>query len=208
MTTKKTSRTRYTPGQRAARAEADKALRNRAADLLADQDAVTAILTHLVTVSRSPKILGYSLRNQAMLIAQASDRGIVLTDVDTFRGWVERGRCVRRGERGLRIVAPRGIDDGEDADAESNSAEEEEEEVEGRPVFRMVAVFDISQTDGMDDAAIVGGPHVARNPVAVLGDALAKQLERRGELGFDRDLASMGHLLAGLLTGGDLEPAG
>jgi hypothetical protein len=33
---------------------------------------------------------------------------MTLTDVDSFKGWLSRGRGVRRGERGLRIVAPKG----------------------------------------------------------------------------------------------------
>jgi hypothetical protein len=79
-------RTPYTAEQREARDQADSALCERARELLADPAAVATLVRQLVTVSASPKVLRYSLRNQAMLASQAEERGLVLTDVDSFKG--------------------------------------------------------------------------------------------------------------------------
>jgi antirestriction protein ArdC len=171
----------YCPQQREAREQADRALRKQAGALLAATDAVAAMVTQLVTVSRSPKVLRYSLRNQALLVSQAKQRGMSLTDVDSFAGWKNRGRCVRKGEHGLRIVAPKGTDTSEDAAQEQViSANENESDEKLRVRFRMMTVFDISQTDGIDDAEVDSQAAVVPNPAAVLRDALTDQLQRRG----------------------------
>jgi hypothetical protein len=44
----------------------------------------------------------------------------------------------------------------------------------------MMSVFDISQTDGAEDAETVGEAEVVPNPAAVLRDTLTEQFERRG----------------------------
>lgn len=171
----------YCPQQQEARDQADRALRKQAGALLADPDAVAAMVAQLVTVSRSPKVLRYSLRNQALLISQAEQRGMNLTDVDSFAGWKNRGRCVRKGEHGLRLVAPKGTDTSEDTKQEEViSANENESSEELRMRFRMMTVFDVSQTDGIDDAEIVGQAAEVPNPATVLRDALTDQLQRRG----------------------------
>jgi N-terminal domain of anti-restriction factor ArdC len=172
----------YSPQQREAREQADRVLREQACALLADPDAVAAMVTQLVTVSRSPKVLRYSLRNQALLVSQAEQRGMTLTDVDSYRGWCNRGRCVREGERGLRIVAPKGTETNEDTDPDEviSTKDENQSGEELRVRFRMESRFDISQTDGIDDAEIVGQAAEVSNPAAVLRDALTEQLQRRG----------------------------
>lgn len=182
----------YTAQERQARQDVDRALQAEAAELLADPDAVVALAEQLATTCRSPKVLSYSLRNQALLIMQAEARGMVLTDVDTFRGWRERGRMVRKGEAGLRIVRPRGTEAAEDAgDSEGEGIVTHRGDVptgdegganEGatRTRFRMTAVFDISQTEGIEDAEVIGEAHAVPNPAALLADTLVGQLERRG----------------------------
>lgn len=180
----------YTEEERKARQDADRALQAEAAELLSDADAVVALAEQLAATCRSPKVLGYSLRNQALLIKQAEARGMVLTDVDTFRGWRERGRAVRKGEAGLRIVRPRGTEAAEDAGEVEGIVthrgdvptgdEAGENEGETRTRFRMTAVFDISQTEGISDAEIIGEAHEVPNPAALLADTLVGQLERRG----------------------------
>lgn len=167
-----------TTEQRQARRAADRALQQQARETLADPDAVAAMVAQLAEQNRSPKVLRYSLRNQALLNSQAADRGISLTDVDTFRGWSERGRCVCRGERGLRIVAPKGRETEEQEEQESGHEEEGGEE--SRTRFRMTAVLDICQTEGLDDAEQVGDAHEVPNPAAVLAETLTDQLERLG----------------------------
>jgi hypothetical protein len=183
----------YSPEQRETREQADNDLRERATELLADPDAVAAMVRRLVEVSRSPKVLRYSLRNQAMLVGQAEAREMTLTDVDSFKGWLSRGRGVRRGERGLRIVAPKGGEgDPEEETGDrgmrgetgkpraAQATGESGEETAPRVRFRMMTVFDISQTDGAEGAETVGGAEVVPSPAAVLRDTLTEQFERRG----------------------------
>jgi hypothetical protein len=75
---------------------------------------------------------GYSERN-ALLIAMQSPEA---TDLDGFHAWLQRGRCVRKGEKGIRIMAPAGVyRTGEGEDAEDHLR------------FRLATVFDVSQTD-------------------------------------------------------------
>jgi hypothetical protein len=167
--------TKYTEEQRIARDTADAAIRDSAAELLTDPDAVAAMVSHLMTTT-SPKLLRYSMRNTAMLITQAEDRGMTLIDVDSFRGWIERGRCVRKGERGLRIVAPKGTEPpGDDSTEQADQCDGEDIRVR----FRMVTVFDISQTDGIEDAEPADSDTTI-DPVAVLRATLAEQIERMG----------------------------
>jgi antirestriction protein ArdC len=78
---------------------------------------------------------GYSLNN-CMLIAMQCPEA---THVAGFKAWKQLGRNVRKGEHGLKIMAPmvvqRRDDDGDESD-------------ETITLFRAVSVFDISQTDG------------------------------------------------------------
>lgn len=111
-----------------------------------------------------------------MLTTQAEDRGMTLTDVDSFRGWIERGRCVRKGERGLRIVAPKGTEPPDDDSAE-RADQGDGEDIRVR--FRMVTVFDLSQTEGIEDAEPVEGETIT-DPAAVLRATIAEQIERMG----------------------------
>jgi hypothetical protein len=170
-----THHTTYTEEQRVARDTADAAIRDNATELLTDPDAVAAMVSHLMATN-SPKLLRYSMRNVAMLTTQAEDRGMTLTDVDSFRGWIERGRCVRKGERGLRIVAPKGTEPpGDDSAEQADQGDGEDIRVR----FRMVTVFDLSQTDGIEDAEPVDGETIT-DPAAVLRATLAEQIERMG----------------------------
>lgn len=184
------------------RQQADQALRAEVAELLSDPDAVVALIEQLAATCKSPKILGYSLRNQAMLMLQAQARGMRLRDVDTYKGWRRRGLGVKRGEQGLRIVRPRGTentsDDGENdgdqpshTDSAATAAADQVEGSEpqpGRTRFRMAAVFEINQTQPLEDAEEIGGAHVVPNPAAVLAETLTGQLERAGfELVTDAD---------------------
>jgi hypothetical protein len=167
--------TTYTQEQRIARDTADAAIRDSATELLTNPDAVAAMVSHLMTTT-SPKLLRYSMRNAAMLTQQAEQRGMTLTDVDSFRGWIERGRWVRKGEQGLRIVAPQGTESPSDDPAEQTDQNDDQDI---RVRFRMVTVFNISQTQGMEDAEPAEGDTIT-DPTAVLRTTLAEQIERMG----------------------------
>ena len=81
----------------------------------------------------------YSLRNLMMIMKQAPHA----TAVNGFHTWRKLGRSVRKGEKGIGVFAPMiGI-----------GKEDSEHETEGERYpfgFRLVHVFDISQTAGQD----------------------------------------------------------
>lgn len=81
---------------------------------------------------------GYSLRNTWLLAHQAGARGISLTHVAGFRAWLKLNRCVRRGERGLAILAPMTVKERDERGQDTG---------ETRTFFRAAHVFDVSQTD-------------------------------------------------------------
>ena len=172
-TRNKPRRSSYTPEQRAERARLDAELLDRAAEKLAGDESVIGDWIRDAVTGMSPRILGYSLRNQMLLMDQAADRGIVLRDVDTFRGWKRRGRSVRKGTQGLRIIRPVGITDD---DASGNTDDEapapaqpagDGDEKATRPLFRMMVVFDISQTDANPGE---NGPQACPACAAAAGD--------------------------------------
>jgi hypothetical protein len=63
------------------------------------------------------------------------------TQVAGFKAWQQLGRQVRKGEHGIRIMAPMVVKQ-RDADGETD------DDSETRVLFRTVSVFDIAQTDG------------------------------------------------------------
>jgi hypothetical protein len=93
----------------------------------------------LVTMS---KFHDYSIGNQILIMIQKPDA----TRVAGFNTWKDLGRWVKRGEKGIAILAPV-----MPPKPKPEEKEEEEElgEIELRPVyFKVVYVFDVSQTDG------------------------------------------------------------
>lgn len=100
---------------------------------------------YLTTMSRFHR---YSFRNLMLIALQRPDA----THVAGFHAWRKLGRFVRKGEKGIAILAPIAYKN----DNESDDAEERE--VRG---FRAVHVFDIGQTDGEplpEPESVSGGP--------------------------------------------------
>lgn len=84
----------------------------------------------------------YSFHNAALIFAQRPDATLVAG----IRKWNELGRRVRKGERGIMILAPVLVKKTvtvEDADGQAR--EEEREVLAG---FKQVYVFDVAQTEG------------------------------------------------------------
>jgi antirestriction protein ArdC len=106
--------------------------------------ATTALLTSdgwqrwLRTRSRFHR---YSLRNTLLIAFQCPHA----THVAGFRRWLELGRCVRKGEKAIRILAPVRY---RRRDTEQTDQEKNELELVG---FKLAAVFDVSQTDPLLD---------------------------------------------------------
>ncbi|MEU3458272.1 ArdC family protein [Micromonospora sp. NPDC006766] len=151
------TRSRCSDAERAAWRERDDEVKRQSTEYLERAEAVRSFATHAATGGVSARILGYSLRNQLLLHEQAAERGFVLSDVETGNGWRQRGRHIKKGETGLRLIKPRG-NGKKDADtAEPDTSNEPDENAEAddgddasetpsRPKFVTVAVFDIAQT--------------------------------------------------------------
>jgi len=137
----------------------------RAADRDRIEHAARALLSsdgwqHWVRVRSRNGLARYSFGNQLLIALQNPDA----TYVAGFRAFLDLGRCVRKGERGIRIHAPM-------------PPRKKEDEEDGRqPVrFRSVAVFDISQTDPLPDTE----PVALEPPAApITGDSHAHLLPR------------------------------
>ncbi len=125
----------------------------------------------------------YSFHNTCLIAQEARRRGFHPTHVAGFRAWLKLGRCVRKGERGLPILAPVKVEERDDAGDETG---------ELRIFFRCVHVFDVSQTDplpGVEPAPLTP----PREPLT--GDTHAHLLEPLGrladELGYAVSYASL-----------------
>jgi antirestriction protein ArdC len=79
----------------------------------------------------------YSLRNTLLIAQEGRRRGFTPTHVAGFKAWLRLGRSVRKGERGIAILAPVRV---KERDSEG------EETGESRVFFRTAYVFDVSQT--------------------------------------------------------------
>jgi hypothetical protein len=73
----------------------------------------------------------YSFNNTCLIINQCPEA----SSVAGFNAWKKLNRTVKKGEKGIRILAPRVHKETEDSEAT-------------RVSFRSVAVFDVSQTEG------------------------------------------------------------
>jgi len=87
----------------------------------------------------------YSFRNCLLIAMQKPDA----TYIAGFQRWKELGRFVRKGEKGIMILAPiiRRHKANEDTGEKSSDEEERTPRVFG---FRAVHVFDVSQTEGRE----------------------------------------------------------
>ena len=92
-----------------------------------------------------------SLNNQMLIAYQRPDA----TYVRGFKSWLDCGRAVRKGEHGIRILAPRPW-----SRTETNAAGDDE--TESGISFRVVYVFDVTQTD-----PVPGYPHPWQPPVVL-----------------------------------------
>lgn len=80
----------------------------------------------------------YSAGNCMLLALQCHERGIVPERVAGLRTWLKLGRCVRKGEKALRIFAPVSVKDGDAAG---------EETAERRVFFKTAFLFELAQTE-------------------------------------------------------------
>lgn len=88
----------------------------------------------------------YSISNLMLIVNQMPEA----TCVAGFHAWKDLGRSVRKGEKGIAIIAPMRIrsKDGTDAAIGGEGERGSDEDTKSALRFRVAHVFDISQTDG------------------------------------------------------------
>ena len=91
-----------------------------------------------IKVRASNGLSRYSVSNQLLIALDCWSRGIAPTYVAGFRAFLDLNRCVRKGEKAIRILAPVAVKERD---------EHGEETGEKRLFFRTVPVFDVSMTD-------------------------------------------------------------
>src|SRR5699024_1169307 len=103
------------------------------------------------TLISSPAWLRHYSANNVMRILQQCPHA---RDVRAFGAWLNAGRPVRRGERGIRVLAPMRYRTEPDEETEAERQDGARRyEVRG---FTVTTVFDISQTEGEPVAEPVG----------------------------------------------------
>lgn len=124
----------------------------------------------------------YSSNNIMLILAQCPHA----TQVRSFKQWKENGRVVRKGEKALRIFAPRTLtkkDENGVPVLDKNGQEKQ------WTTFRSVPVFDVSQTDPIGDEVASEAPtghtyalggKVDGNAPAQLWEALKEHIEGHG----------------------------
>ena len=125
----------------------------------------------------------YSLGNLLLIAAQRPDA----TRVAGFRTWQGLGRQVRKGEKGIAILAPctyrpKGDDAGESAEKDAPTAEAGRDGAAPRRLrgFRAAYVFDVAQTDGEPLPDEAGPALLAGEAPEGLWDALAALVTAHG----------------------------
>jgi hypothetical protein len=163
MPARKARKPRRTPTDPAAQ-QRDNELKAAAAAEMRDPDAVRRRVATLLGDGIPRRLLRFSLRNQLLILQQAEQRGITVTDIDTKKGWNRRGRLIATGQTGLRIVRPIGTPDDDTTTAEAPSASTTSPAAapgdatteQPRPLFRMSPRWDISQTVDMTEPRTTG----------------------------------------------------
>jgi antirestriction protein ArdC len=84
----------------------------------------------------------YSFRNSLLILMQRPDA----THVAGFHRWRQMGRFVKKGEKGIAILAP--LVYRKKSDTDEKPASDDEKEVTILRGFKVAFVFDVSQTDG------------------------------------------------------------
>ncbi len=132
---------RLNDAERAQRRQADRDRLEQAAKELLTSDG----WRRWVRVRSRNGLARYSFGNQLLIAMQAPDA----TYVAGFRRFPDLNRCVRKGERAIRILAPMSIPDRDTGEADPAA---DDTGTRKRTVFRAVAVFDVAQTDPLPDA--------------------------------------------------------
>ena len=109
----------------------------------------------------------YSDRNAALIVMQRPEA----TDIRGYRQWQAEGRQVRKGEKGIRILAPAGQGNGVEAKPAADGQPAVEGK-DGRRFFKLISVFDLSQTEPSTTAGPVTVTTVAERDQPTVGELL------------------------------------
>ena len=177
---------------------------------LADQ-AITALQEEL-KAGRSDSLLryldsmsrfhSYSWTNSLLIVMQNPEATLVAG----FQRWLKQGRHVRKGEKGIGIMAPLVYRNRDDANGPQQGPSEAdgkgERSIRG---FKIVHVFDVTQTEGdeLPDLGKIGGEPgqllgsleelIRANGIVLKYEVLpggAQGVSRKGEIGIAVDLDS------------------
>ena len=158
---------------------ADEALDNLTAAVAAGKsESLTAYLAAM------GKFHDYSFGNVMLILSQRPDA----SRVAGYRTWQTLGRQVRKGEKGITIIAPMML---------KREAEQQEDDPEKVLRFKATSVFDVSQTDGNElpqPAQMQGTPreHLQRLEQFITG--LGIVLELRMDIGQAAGVSMGGHI--------------
>jgi hypothetical protein len=128
-----------TEAERAERRQADRDRLEQAARALLSSEGWQRWLR----VRSTNGLSRYSFGNQLLIAMQCPHA----TYVAGFRAFLALDRCVRKGERAIRILAPMSVPTRGSGTEGPEVGEDGEQR--RRTVFRAVAVFDVSQTEGL-----------------------------------------------------------
>ncbi|MCC9309883.1 ssDNA-binding domain-containing protein [Kitasatospora sp. RB6PN24] len=188
MTTTKTRTKQSRAKGRPKMSEAEKArrtaTREAAVAALGDKltDAVVSLATSegwtaTIRAMASLDLRRYSFRNWLLILQQCPHA----TAVASYDEWQRQGRQVRRGEKSLTIFAGMTI---KKRDEDGKPATDEDGKPETFTRFRTTPVFDISQTDPIEDATAAPLVTIGAKVTGAVPDglwaALTLHAERRG----------------------------
>ena len=89
----------------------------------------------------------YSERNAMLIVMQRP----TATETHGYKEWLSKGRQVRKGQHGIRILAPSGQAGGTDAQPATETTPAVDGKA-GRQFFRLISVFDKAQTEDITAA--------------------------------------------------------
>ncbi len=144
-----------------------------------------------MTVRSRNGLSRYSFGNQLLIAMQCPDA----TYVAGFKAFLELDRCVRKGERAIRILAPMTV---KTKDGEKAKTAGQEQGDGRRVVFRAVPVFDVSQTEALPDSEPVP---LAPPSEPVDGDSHEALLKPLGEVAAELGFAVSPRMLDGTAEG-------
>lgn len=147
------------------------------------------------------RFLGRFHRYSALNVMLIQLQNPEATHVAGFERWKGMGRYVRKGSKGIAILAPCAYRRRTSEDEDKRDPEEGKETVVG---YRTAYVFDVSQTDGADlpsIGAVNGDPGLQLNALRALTNERGIRIECRDELGGARGLSTGGKIV--LLRGMD-----